>query len=130
MNWFIVAWDIVSRYLISLIEITLNVNWSGSYICLEPGQITLISMGLIRYPYVHISGSLEPIPTKFELCVFFIYIIILHQYMVFNTLKCQKTNKTKKKEKKKKTLFCDVITFDWFTSRTDTPSAQHFHPIT
>ena len=33
--------------------------------CLEPGQFTLISMGLIRYSCGHISGHHEPIYVKF-----------------------------------------------------------------
>ena len=61
----------------------------------EPGQFTLISMGLIRYACCHISGHHEPIPTKFGLWIFF---IMLHRYMVSKTLKCKKKKKN-----------CDVI---------------------
>ena len=61
------------------------INPINSY---EPGQFTLISMGLIRYSWSHISGSHEPIPTKFGLWMFF---IILHRYMVSKTLKCKKS---------------------------------------
>ena len=53
----------------------------------EPGQFTLISVGLIRYSCGHISGPHEQISTKFELWIFF---IILHWYMVFKMLKCPK----------------------------------------
>ena len=38
----------------------------------EPGQFTLISMGLIRYSCGHILGRHEPIPTKFGVWRFFI----------------------------------------------------------
>ena len=47
--------------------------------CLEPGQFTLISVGLISYLCGHILGPHEPIPTKFGLWMF---LLMLHQYMV------------------------------------------------
>ena len=40
--------------------------------CMEPGQFTLISMGLIRYSCGHILGHHEPIPTKLRVWRFFI----------------------------------------------------------
>ena len=62
---------------------------------MEPGQFTLISMGLSRYSCRHISGGPhKPIPTKFGLWMFF---IMLHRDMVSKTLKCEKK------------VFCDVI---------------------
>ena len=62
--------------------------------CVEPGQFTLITMGLIRYSCDHILGPHQPIPTKFGLWMF---LIMLHRYMVSKTLKCKK-------------VYCDVIT--------------------
>ena len=67
-SWWPKIWP--HEYLISPIEI--SVNWPGSYNCLEPGQFTLISMGLIRYSCGHIFGHHEPIPTKFGVWRFFI----------------------------------------------------------
>ena len=66
-SWWPKIWP--HEYLISPIEI--SVNWPGSN-CLEPGQLTLISMGLIRYSCGHILGHHEPIPTKFGVWRFFI----------------------------------------------------------
>ena len=63
-----------------------NLTWIGSW-WLEPGQFTLISVGLLRYSCSHISGPHELIPTKFGLWMFF---IMLHRYMVSKTLKCKK----------------------------------------
>ena len=53
------------EYLISPIEI--SVNWPHGLVpnSYEPGQFTLISMGLIRYSCGHISGHNEPIHVKF-----------------------------------------------------------------
>ena len=69
------------EYLISPIESGLVHN------CLEPGQFTLISMGLIRYSCGHISGPHEPIPTQFFLWMFF---IMLHWYIISKTQKSKK----------------------------------------
>ena len=80
-SWWPKIWP--HEYLISPIEISVN-NWPGSLL-LEPGQFTLISMGLSRYSCGHISGPHEPIPTKFGLWMFF---IMLHRDMVSKTLKC------------------------------------------
>ena len=44
-------------------------------------------MGLIRYSCGHISGPHEPIPTQFGLWMF---VIMLHRYMVSKTLKSKK----------------------------------------
>ena len=50
---------------------------------LEPGQFTLISMGLIRYSCGHISGPMN----RFGLWMFF---IMLQRYVVSKMLKCKK----------------------------------------
>ena len=81
-SWWPKIWP--HEYLISPIEI--SVNWPV-HNCLEPGQFTLISMGLRRYSCGHISGPHEPIPTKFGLWMFF---IMLHRGMVSKMLKCKK----------------------------------------
>ena len=44
----------------------------------EPGQFTLISIGLIKYSCSHISGPHETIPTSYGLWMFF---IMLHRYI-------------------------------------------------
>ena len=46
--------------------------WKTSTHQMEPGQFTLISMGLILYSCGHILGPHEPIPTKFGVWRFFI----------------------------------------------------------
>ena len=60
--------------------------WRNRSNCYEPGQFTLISIGLIRYSCGHISGHHESIPTKFALWMFF---IMLHRYIVSKTRKCK-----------------------------------------
>ena len=89
------------EYLFSPIEI--SVNWPGfnSY---EPGQFTLISMGVFMLPYIrppwtnscqiwcsccHISGHHEPIHVKFGVWKFF---IMFYWNMVMKLLKCKKEN--------------------------------------
>ena len=59
------------------------------YNCLEPGQFTLVSMVLIRYPCGHISGHHEPIHVKFGVWGFF---IMFYWNMVMKMLKCKKEN--------------------------------------
>ena len=55
----------------------------------EPGQFTLISMGLIRYSCSHISGHHEPIHVKFGVWGFF---IMFYWNIVMKMLKCKKEN--------------------------------------
>ena len=80
------------KYLISPIEIGVN---RPVHNCLESGQFTMISMGLIRYSCGHILGPHELIPTKFGLYMLF---IMLHWYMVFKNSEMQKQD------------ICDIIT--------------------
>ena len=55
----------------------------------EPGQFTLISMGLIRYSCGHISDHHEPIHIKFGVWGFF---IMFYWNIVMKMLKCKKEN--------------------------------------
>ena len=71
------------EYLLSPIEISVNWPVPNSY---EPGQFTLISMGLIRYSCGHILGHHEPIHVKFGVWRFF---IMLYRNMVMKMLKCK-----------------------------------------
>ena len=41
------------------------VDWPGSKQLYEPGQLTQLSMGLIRYSWGHISENHEPIHVTF-----------------------------------------------------------------
>ena len=70
--------------------------WRHQKYCLEPGQFTLISMGLIWYSCGHISSPHEPIPTKFGVWRFY---IMLYRNM-----------KKKNHENAEKNIFDDVIT--------------------
>ena len=81
-SWWPEIWP--HEYLMSPIEI--SVNWPGSK-QLWTRPIYTDFNGLIRYSCGHISGSHEPILTKFGLWMFF---IMLHRYMVSKTLKCKK----------------------------------------
>ena len=80
-SWWPEIWP--HEYLISPIEI--SVNWPGSK-QLWTRPIFTDFNGLIRYSCSHISGSHEPIPTKFGLWMFF---IMLHRYIISKTLKCE-----------------------------------------
>ena len=82
-SWGLEIWP--HEYLISPIKI--SVNWPGS--SYEPGQFTLISVGLIRYSCGHISGHHEPIHVKFGVWGFF---IMFYWNMVMKMLKCKKEN--------------------------------------
>ena len=68
-----------------------SLNWVG--ICFpssyEPGQFTLISMGLIRYSCGHISGYHEPIHVNFFVWGF---LIMFFWNIVMKMLKCKKEN--------------------------------------
>ena len=108
VNWFMVAQDMAAWIQISPIEI--SVNWPGSYNCLEPGQFTLISMGLILYSCGHILGPHEPIPTKFVVWRFF---IMLYRNM-----------KKKKSWKCWKNIFDDVITLVLYSNCTRESSTK------
>ena len=55
----------------------------------EPGQFTLISVGLIRYSCGHILGHHEPIHVKFGVGGFF---IMFYWNIVMKMLKCKKEN--------------------------------------
>ena len=74
-----------------LSPIEISVNWPvpNSY---EPGQFTLISMGLIRYSCGHISGHHEPFHVKFGVWGFF---IMFYWNIVMKMLKCKKCKKKK-----------------------------------
>ena len=76
-SWWHKIWP--QEYLISPIEI--SANWPGSI-------YTDFNGGLIRYSCSHISGPHEPVPTKFGLWMF---VIMLHRYMVSKMLKCKKS---------------------------------------
>ena len=71
------------KYLISPIEISIN-YLVPNY---EPGQFTLISMGLIRYSCGHFLDHHEPLHVKFGVWGFF---ILFYWKMVMKMLKCQK----------------------------------------
>ena len=62
-SWWPEIWP--HEYLLILSPIEIIVNWPGSKQLYEPGQFTLISMGLIRYSYGHILGHHAPIHVKF-----------------------------------------------------------------
>ena len=74
------------EYLSSHIEISVNWPVPNSY---EPGQFTLISMGLIRYSSSHISVYHEPIHVILGVWGFFIR---FYWNIVMEMLKCKKEN--------------------------------------
>ena len=82
MNWFMVAHPI-----------EISVNWPV-HNCLEPGQFTLISMGLIRYSWDHIFDLMNWFPTHFG-C---------------GCISSRSTNKWSSKYFNAINVFCDVIT--------------------
>ena len=100
-SWGLEIWP--HEYLISPIEISEIGLVPNSY---EPGQFTLISMGLIRYSCSHILGHHESIHVKFGVWGFFIMFYWNIKILVMKMLKWQKKNtKTKTKTKKKKKIW-------------------------
>ena len=71
----------------------------------EPGQFTLISMGLIRYSCGHISGHHKQIHVKFDVCRFFHHVLLKY---------CHENAEMQKRKFDDTTLQYSIATDTWF----------------